>query len=564
MSTNRAFQFSAELNLRKTVEDTFRYNVDLIYNGWLKNSWCKRKCPRLILPLEIPKDFSKKIDDIKVEIFRRGDENFCFQIEEPDQNVMRRMWTTESEILSSGKKVLIGVKISYTTPEIADYDKNIFSVPGFIRSVLDKNGVKDVRELGQSILEADSEDGLNKLYKLVSDAGRLFPVVVVTGAEGEYDAWTETRMFAEEILNRVFPVAHVAYIPFNRTMKWKELVGKDWDVYNGAIRTYYKDVDFNDESDIYRHPLFTARKIEAQRYLTVDGKEKTGRDAFLELLVEKIRNNDTRMRIDWKGRGHKFLKAAQRNAELAMIRSHADEMNSVEKTWEELFKEERDRFEEERALWEEEKRELENDYLEADEKSKQQEKELAVCKGKINQLQFFIEDLKQKLSAAGKVEEIIPLESECTYDKISEWVKQYFPNSLYLTKNAEGTLKDAADPKKSAYEDVSLVYKWLQFLGNEYWQNRMGLLDFDVLKNKAAALGIYKIDEPPVSETQKGEQGDEYTVNYKGKKHYMEFHIKKGTRRDPRHCLRIYYFWDDEDNCVVIGELPFHLDTRNT
>lgn len=61
-----------------------------------------------------------------------------------------------------------------------------------------------------------------------------------------------------------------------------------------------------------------------------------------------------------------------------------------------------------------------------------------------------------------------------------------------------------------------------------------------------------------------GMQSDEYYVQYQGKKRKLERHLAKGNSKDPRYCLRIYFFWDDQDQVVVIGDLPHHLDTVAT
>ena len=41
-------------------------------------------------------------------------------------------------------------------------------------------------------------------------------------------------------------------------------------------------------------------------------------------------------------------------------------------------------------------------------------------------------------------------------------------------------------------------------------------------------------------------------------------HIRKGRDHDARHCLAIYFFWDEETRQVVVGWLPSHLDNRLT
>ena len=67
-----------------------------------------------------------------------------------------------------------------------------------------------------------------------------------------------------------------------------------------------------------------------------------------------------------------------------------------------------------------------------------------------------------------------------------------------------------------------------------------------------------------ISETRAGEQGDEYFVRYRGRREFLGWHLKKGTSRDASRDLRIYFFWDEEDEEVVIGYLPGHLDNRIT
>ena len=68
-----------------------------------------------------------------------------------------------------------------------------------------------------------------------------------------------------------------------------------------------------------------------------------------------------------------------------------------------------------------------------------------------------------------------------------------------------------------------------------------------------------------ITDVQAGTQGDTYFVVYQGKRRKLERHLRKGGGgKDPRNQLRIYFFWDDDNQLVVIGDLPEHLDTRAT
>ncbi|MEI3140640.1 MAG: hypothetical protein V8S34_03135 [Lawsonibacter sp.] len=67
-----------------------------------------------------------------------------------------------------------------------------------------------------------------------------------------------------------------------------------------------------------------------------------------------------------------------------------------------------------------------------------------------------------------------------------------------------------------------------------------------------------------ITDASAGMQGDSDYLQYKGKKRKQQRHLTKGNSKDRRYCLRIYFFWDDQDQVVVIGDLPHHLDTSTT
>jgi hypothetical protein len=65
-----------------------------------------------------------------------------------------------------------------------------------------------------------------------------------------------------------------------------------------------------------------------------------------------------------------------------------------------------------------------------------------------------------------------------------------------------------------------------------------------------------------------GEHGSTYFVNYpigSLTTRFLENHLRcGGNTRDPKRCLAIYYFWDDDSQQVVVGWLPGHLENRLT
>ncbi len=124
--------------------------------------------------------------------------------------------------------------------------------------------------------------------------------------------------------------------------------------------------------------------------------------------------------------------------------------------------------------------------------------------------------------------------------------------------------------KKSKYEDVALIYAAVDFLGIEYWNMRTSIPLNAEERRKAcdAKLGALGLDlSTAIGDSRAGEQGDEYEVTYPlgtDQKRVLELHLAKGSDREERFCLRIYFFWDGTAKKVVIGWLPNHLDTRGT
>lgn len=117
---------------------------------------------------------------------------------------------------------------------------------------------------------------------------------------------------------------------------------------------------------------------------------------------------------------------------------------------------------------------------------------------------------------------------------------------------------------KSAYEDSSLIYKSLLLLRDFYVPMRRdgGMELKRAFSQQCSKLGLS--EEETGSRERAGEEGDEYFVRYLGKKVFLDRHLKRSNSRDPRYCFRLYFFWDDGNEQVVVGWLPSHLDSRMT
>jgi hypothetical protein len=149
-------------------------------------------------------------------------------------------------------------------------------------------------------------------------------------------------------------------------------------------------------------------------------------------------------------------------------------------------------------------------------------------------------------------------------DSLESWAQRNWSGKLLLHPRA---LRGA---KQSAFEEVDLVYAALTLLAEEYWNLRTATptthnLRNEALEKKLEAHGLELA--PSIASSRAGEQGDEYFIAYPGSgqpNRMLDLHLKKGSDREARNCLRIYFFWDAEERLIVIGWLTSHLGTRAT
>jgi hypothetical protein len=111
--------------------------------------------------------------------------------------------------------------------------------------------------------------------------------------------------------------------------------------------------------------------------------------------------------------------------------------------------------------------------------------------------------------------------------------------------------------KKSLYEQPAAVYRALEYLAGpyrEYRRNQLSRAELDAAL-VAAGLKVSGSVAPSVA----GEQGEAYYVSWDGRRRFLDQHLVRGGGRDERYCLRVYYFWDEASQRVVVGWLPSHL-----
>ena len=374
---------------------------------------------------------------------------------------------------------------------------------------------------------------MDDLIELVDDVRRRRPVYVVSLPEGESSP-TSAIIDPFILAVRCTGIAHIVVLTSDASFYLTDKVGRLYSVFRNAVRTYLPNCDFSSDSP-YDHPLVLPERITAWR--------DEGPVAFETDLIRRAAK-ESLSRIKGEQELPSFTTVKQ-----TAIRLKRTQAANEGKSDADLL-----------ALAEEEIGELKQDVdrwlavAESEEDvRKQAEQELTEIRAKNRWLRDRIDELEGRLQSAvgGFVDDEIPIPNSLAH--IKTWADKHLPGLVHITGRALRTAKG------SQYEDIELVYKSGLLLARQYRDMRLGA-GKELFELQCARLGIEC--SPTHASSRAGERGDEYFVEYHGRRRYLDTHLKKGNSREPRHCLRVYFFWDEDDQQVIIGSLPGHLTTR--
>ncbi|MGJ7523280.1 hypothetical protein ACSFA0_22550 [Variovorax sp. LT1P1] len=136
------------------------------------------------------------------------------------------------------------------------------------------------------------------------------------------------------------------------------------------------------------------------------------------------------------------------------------------------------------------------------------------------------------------------------YSDLEEWAAVNSDRIVVLPRALAGG-------KKADYHQPAHVFGGLEILADAYPALRSNAITNDEFKKRCDEFGLDL--SRSVDRSIAGSAGDEYFVRWKGRRVFLGHHLRRGTSREPRFSLRIYFAWDEEDEVVIVGWLPSHL-----
>ncbi|MBX6329365.1 MAG: hypothetical protein IRY89_12390 [Pseudolabrys sp.] len=463
------------------------------------------------------------------------------RLDDGDRDVPQRDWVTEVGIAERQDRwVIFGTRLQCVTiGQDAPFEP---SIPRFVRTVVERipNVRLEGRQISMSPWIIRTEDDVGELVDLIERQTRSLDVIVCSLPEGSED--TATAMVrVDQIHRRTLGVAHVAVITGPASFFLSDRVGKEFSVFRGAVRSYRPGFDTTLDEP-FRHPLGLPDRIASW---SGGGPESYEQFLIRQAILRSVSGRDAEQQIP------PFTKVRRIAAQLKLdaARDAASSETELLRLADQEISELQTTIDKDRATYEG----LVQQYEQERDQAREQVQQLQALNGHLRQRIRALEERLRTQAAAGSE---VPIPS--SLDEFEAWCRDHLSGSVEVHNRALQAVK------KSQYEDISLLYKALLLLRDAYVpMKRDGGLDKKrIFEQRCAELGLS--EEPTFAGERWGEEGDTYKVRYAGRPRLLDRHLKKGSSRDERYCFRLYFFWDEDNEQVVVGWLPSHLDTRIT
>jgi len=384
------------------------------------------------------------------------------------------------------------------------------------------------------------------LKELLEDPNRQGPVFLLTEPDENRLEGLKVRPFlldAERLALKVQGLATVVCLDAAASWRWTELVGRPWSAYLGAVRTYLPGLRFDDDSP-YSHPLARAERVIAFDY---DGR--IAEDAFESFLVDLAYRVAAERTLNWLPCVF-FADARTLEAELQR-RQAGDDAD-----WRVLYQNEIAALREQCAQLDADAGKYNDDALAEVRWRREIESENSKLRARIDALSRALEG-KTGLS----VDSAVPIPDNLA--ELPEWVDQYLAGRLVLHPRALRGIKESV----RGFTETQRTFEALLLLAGVYRDAKRGATERAKEALDTALEALEFECTPAFTPASLGRFREQYELKYplgSDRTRTLDLHLKKGNSYDPRFALRVYFFWDEETEQVVVGWLPGHLDNTHT
>lgn len=461
-----------------------------------------------------------------VRMVNGGKDIWAIRAIDPDKNIAQRTWATEVVIGYYDQKAYFSLRLLMSSNEQEPRIEP--AVPGLLRQLVKPHIglIQGAEVVGDEPINVESEGDAELFVHGLIDPNRKIPHVVLT-VPTDRDDPNDPLLDAGFLAHVTVGIAKIIVVPARFTWIITEQLGKRLSVFNGAVRVYLPG--FTEDANPYEHKLFARPRLTASPRGLVDQEDNTqvilqrmiaraslrqfglGREVLAYETVRDIYHEQNQKKLEDAATDKDRL-----NAALEQIESLRENLKKT-KTENEWFAQQ-------------------HDDVEAHARELKERLHAAAARNQA---------LTEQLRSAGRKPDsnVDPPED---WHQFSDWCDEHFNGRVTILSAARKEIK------KAKFKDVSLAARCVIWLANDYREKRQrgdgNRLEINLDGVRNALCGA-----------------DGFEVKWRGESCKVDWHIKTGgNTRNPLRCLRIYYFWHEESQQVVIASMPAHRRTDAT
>jgi len=450
-------------------------------------------------------------------------------IDDPDDTQVGRTWITEFTIGEYHGGVHFGSRLLNFTR--GDEEAFTASVPGIVRDLVREfDCTVDGQTLSQDGTLITTPDDLDTLCALLERPDRRLPVVVLAESRDR-----QPRVPLRTLVARLTGAAHVVGMTDECADLLVQRIGRSLSVYNGAVRLYRPGLRFKD-ADPFEHPL----------WLAYAGRTSERGDVVVtRVLASSLASPNTDYpRFD-------AVRATAISNELAerRARSPANDPDLVR-----LLEEQNATL---GAKIEKADDELNQWLADAEATRTSSDQQIAELLSDLHHSRSQNDALRQALATGGSGH--TPRAPLTDLSNFRAWATANLSPRIWISDKA---IKETE--RNGQYRTPEEIGDALYALDEVYAPMRCEAQTElkTTWDERSTALGISVT--PCFKREGDLKRHPEYSVSYRGGKHWCHLHLKRGGGTDPKGMFRIYFLIDEDEQRILIGHMPSHLDNNMT
>ena len=457
------------------------------------------------------------------------------RLDDADKTVPLRTWVTEIGVgMDTNGDALFGARLICVTRGTDEPFQR--TLPGFVRAIM-SDGPAEVDDvpLTRDVPLISSAADVDQLVALLESPKRQADVLVFALPDGSSNP-SEAAASANSVHDATLGAAHVYVLTGPASYLLTDRVGRELSVFRQAVRTYRPGFRaWVDEPS--RHPLALPDRIASWT--------ETAPGAFEQWLVNQALGNSAHA-PGREARLPSFNTVRQLAAQLERERRRKAGGTDAELI--QLFEHDNEQL---RKDLQEQKEQYDGLLIAADSEREAAIQEANAAKAQALERLHRIRQLEKKF-AESPAQQATPIPE--TLEDFETWCMEHLSGSVEIANRAYQGVR------KSEFHDPQFIYRALLLLRDQYVPMRIEGTP-ERRRSYEEALHALQLEDSATGDGVKF-AADLYSVQYGGARRTLDRHLKGSDSRDRRYGFRLYFFWDDEGQVVVVGWLPSHLDNR--